>query len=354
MSVGEKLGREKAHFFSVMLVLWLLFLAGCEAPAGNINNSTNHRLAQKVATVFVPQPTCNLQTSTADLSELINQTYWRALVDKVKRDNSFIYSTPTELVLAIIQQETRGRNNAQSSSMLGGASGAMQIGNFWWIIWSKKPPTWLTIKLETQGHKRRADGKFEAGVISQYLSSPEGQVTAGLYLLDEALARWQGSVYAALADYNGGIYTGGFWSKWSQYAYAHGKNPLDTNDAYYRQLKTETIESFAKFLKRKGYEDNHDIAKTKMEETEAYVRLITIHLGARNCYLPKEQRIRKEEINMTRHYSTYTIHRGDTLTSIAKKYGTNIATLAALNPQITNVDYIQAGQTIKIPQKYSP
>lgn len=46
---------------------------------------------------------------------------------------------------------------------------------------------------------------------------------------------------------------------------------------------------------------------------------------------------------------TYTVRKGDTLTSIAKRYGTTVKALLAKNPQIKNANKIVAGKTkIKI------
>lgn len=47
--------------------------------------------------------------------------------------------------------------------------------------------------------------------------------------------------------------------------------------------------------------------------------------------------------------STYTIKRGDTLSGIAQKYGTNVSTLMSLNPYITNANLIYAGNTLNLP-----
>ena len=44
----------------------------------------------------------------------------------------------------------------------------------------------------------------------------------------------------------------------------------------------------------------------------------------------------------------YTIQSGDTLSGIAAKFGTSIANLMALNPQIKNPNLIYAGKTIRI------
>lgn len=49
-------------------------------------------------------------------------------------------------------------------------------------------------------------------------------------------------------------------------------------------------------------------------------------------------------------YISYKIQKGDTLTAIAKKYGTTIAKLKEIN-NIKNVNLIYAGDTIKIPKK---
>ena len=44
----------------------------------------------------------------------------------------------------------------------------------------------------------------------------------------------------------------------------------------------------------------------------------------------------------------YRIAAGDTLGDIAKKYGTTVQKLQALNPQIKNPNLIYAGDTIRI------
>ena len=49
-------------------------------------------------------------------------------------------------------------------------------------------------------------------------------------------------------------------------------------------------------------------------------------------------------------YETYTIKRGDTLSAIAKKYGTTVSKLMEANPYITNANMIYAGKTLQIPK----
>jgi LysM repeat protein len=45
---------------------------------------------------------------------------------------------------------------------------------------------------------------------------------------------------------------------------------------------------------------------------------------------------------------TYIVKKGDTLSKIAKKYGTTVKAIQALNPAITNPNRIYVGQTIRI------
>ncbi|MDO4548475.1 MAG: LysM peptidoglycan-binding domain-containing protein [Clostridia bacterium] len=49
-----------------------------------------------------------------------------------------------------------------------------------------------------------------------------------------------------------------------------------------------------------------------------------------------------------REYIEHTIARGETLTSIARRYGTTVQELVRLN-RITNPDLIYAGETIRVP-----
>ena len=49
-------------------------------------------------------------------------------------------------------------------------------------------------------------------------------------------------------------------------------------------------------------------------------------------------------------YETYTIKYGDTLTSIARKFGTTIDKIMAANPYVTNKNRIYSGKTLQIPK----
>lgn len=52
----------------------------------------------------------------------------------------------------------------------------------------------------------------------------------------------------------------------------------------------------------------------------------------------------------TQQYENYTIQSGDTLSKIAKKYGTTVDKIMAANPYITNKNKIYAGKTLQIPK----
>ncbi len=53
-------------------------------------------------------------------------------------------------------------------------------------------------------------------------------------------------------------------------------------------------------------------------------------------------------INVPASPTTYTVQRGDTLRIIAARYGTSVDSLLALNPQIWNANWIYVGQVIQI------
>jgi tyrosinase len=55
-----------------------------------------------------------------------------------------------------------------------------------------------------------------------------------------------------------------------------------------------------------------------------------------------------QKINLPATASVYTVVRGDTLRIIASRFGTSVENLLALNPQIVNANWIYAGQQIRI------
>lgn len=52
----------------------------------------------------------------------------------------------------------------------------------------------------------------------------------------------------------------------------------------------------------------------------------------------------------TQQYETYLIKSGDTLSKIAKRYGTTVEKIMAANPYVTNKNKIYAGKTLQIPK----
>ena len=57
------------------------------------------------------------------------------------------------------------------------------------------------------------------------------------------------------------------------------------------------------------------------------------------------------DVPKTKGMSSYKVKKGDTLSEIASKTGTTIKQLKKVNPNITNINKIKVGQTIKIPRK---
>lgn len=62
----------------------------------------------------------------------------------------------------------------------------------------------------------------------------------------------------------------------------------------------------------------------------------------------------KKQNNTKVEYETHTVVKGDTLYKIAQKYGTTVANLIALNPQIKNPNLIYVGQKINLKEKTQP
>ena len=60
---------------------------------------------------------------------------------------------------------------------------------------------------------------------------------------------------------------------------------------------------------------------------------------------PTEEKLQNEP---SAQPQTYVVKKGDTLSKIAKTYGTTVKAIQALNPQITNPNKIYVGQTIRV------
>ncbi len=65
-------------------------------------------------------------------------------------------------------------------------------------------------------------------------------------------------------------------------------------------------------------------------------------------YLPGSSRYSGNIYTSWSSSSTYTVQWGDTLRIIAARYGTSVAHLLAVNPQISNSNWIYAGEVIRI------
>ena len=55
-----------------------------------------------------------------------------------------------------------------------------------------------------------------------------------------------------------------------------------------------------------------------------------------------------QQINLPASVSLYTVQRGDTLRIIAARFGTSVESLLGLNPQITNANLIYRGQVVRL------
>ena len=119
------------------------------------------------------------------------------------------------------------------------------------------------------------------------------------------------------------------------------------------------------------------IREFSMEQKDAYPCCLNVHLGLGEEHAGKHAvlysydessgRLRQEgifRINSLGHamfglqrgdeyvvavYSGYTVKPGDTLSHVAVRNGISLRTLMSVNPQIKNVDQIQIGQLVNLP-----
>jgi LysM repeat protein len=70
-----------------------------------------------------------------------------------------------------------------------------------------------------------------------------------------------------------------------------------------------------------------------------------------NTYIPPNNSINHNNYSPPVTYSngTYVVQYGDTFSVIASRYGLSVGQLWAANPQVWNINYIYAGQTLTIP-----
>ena len=67
-----------------------------------------------------------------------------------------------------------------------------------------------------------------------------------------------------------------------------------------------------------------------------------------NPVVPVAQPVPTVPVNTVSVGTTYTVQAGDTLSKIAKLYGTTVSNIMALNPQILDANKISIGQVIRI------
>lgn len=65
---------------------------------------------------------------------------------------------------------------------------------------------------------------------------------------------------------------------------------------------------------------------------------------------PQTETTTNQGATAEQQYETYTIKRGDTLSKIARNYGTTVDKIMSANPYITNKNKIYAGKTLQIPK----
>ena len=63
---------------------------------------------------------------------------------------------------------------------------------------------------------------------------------------------------------------------------------------------------------------------------------------------PQPAPVQPIPVTPTSNGTTYIVQAGDTLSKIAKRYGTTVSNIMALNPQILDANKISIGQVIRI------
>ena len=93
------------------------------------------------------------------------------------------------------------------------------------------------------------------------------------------------------------------------------------------------------------------LAERPGDQALAAARTLTVEPEVRSAQIADLQaRARFDTANSVRVPSTtITVQRGDTLESLASRYGTTIDQLARLNPDVRNLDDLRAGATLKVP-----
>ncbi len=257
------------------------------------------------------------------------------------------YNIPSNLVDALITQESKWNIRARSYEGIQGAYGLTQIALFNVNYLSNNPEFVSLVKDYFPEYSENIEDFIK--------NTPEGSTLAMIYYLDEALERYNGQVIPALAEYNGGPEAGKLWNDWLKYAAEYNiPNPLDVDSLpqphrqVFEKLRNEAVQALTKRLEDQGALDLIN-PETKFEEAEAYVKAIT-KLGRFYPYLklsPKPTVV---------FYVEYTIQPGDTLSSIAERfYGDpSLFTYIAKVNRIRDPNRILAGQKISLPKRGIP
>lgn len=109
--------------------------------------------------------------------------------------------------------------------------------------------------------------------------------------------------------------------------------------------KAPEMEKIPKAVSTTGIPEGWDV-KDYSKDYQAEINRIK-SVNPNDPRLPVLQSARAEKISAM---PSYNIKTGDTLTNIAKAHGTSVKELKSLNPAITDVNKISAGQTIKVPK----
>lgn len=92
-------------------------------------------------------------------------------------------------------------------------------------------------------------------------------------------------------------------------------------------------------------------AQAKIRSGEKAAKKADASRIERSAATAKGRRDARSKMNEKMTTTSYSIKSGDTLSAIARKNNTTVATLMKLNPQIKDKDKIYAGRTMKLPNK---
>ena len=289
-----------------------------------------------------------------------------------------------EVILVLIQLESGGNIKAISSTGHLGASGLLQVANYWLILWSNpdEMPEWVREEvskreeeinqkakrdeeLAKEGHVslivRDDEGnviRYDTVLLSMVVQIPKIQILVAAHFLKEGSERYD-SILSAVAEYNGGVYMGSLFQKWIEFVKeinSQGGNIDLTSFDHpeYQRLRQEAVTDLTQFLiEHRNYSQSEaeQWAENKANETQEYIRGFLKYID--KTRLPEFTPTPTPSALETPTSVKFTIHvvePGETLSSIAKKYGVTLEEIIQAN-DIKNPNLIYPGQEIKIPQK---